>query len=289
MNTSLILDHVVLVVGELPPAIRQFNQMGFTVTPGGVHAGGLTHNALVAFADGTYVELLGTTRRAKQNLLILLRRTGLLRLYTARDNAFDRRFKTGVASGSGLSDYCLLSSNLDLDMPTILRRGLILDGPIIGGRLRPDGERVSWRTAVPPTVDLPFLIDDITPRQLRVPIPPPDGHPNQVIGIAGITLGVQNLEASTGQFRSLIGTEPDSTSHFPLPGVQSIEFPLGDTRIGFIQPGRALPTMRKTVGRRRARPLIIWLLSSSTEPSGLLGLSYLPGKGVTLSRGNPFS
>jgi len=289
MNNSISLDHVVLVVGELPPAIRQFNQMGFTVTPGGVHAGGLTHNALVSFPDGAYLELLATTSRAKQNLLILLRRIGLLRLSTARDTAFDRRFKSGIASGSGLSDYCLLSSNLDIDVPAIQRRGLNMDGPVPGGRLRPDGQQVSWRTAVPPTVDLPFLIDDITPRQLRVPVPPPDGHSNQVIGIAGITLGVRDLEASTEQVRSLIGIEPDSTSQFPLPGVQCIEFPLGDARIGFIQPGRALPSMRKTVGRHRARPLIVWLRTSSEEPSGLLGLAYLPGKGVTLSRDNPYS
>jgi hypothetical protein len=126
MNHPLILDHVVLVVGELPPAIRQFNQMGFTVTPGGVHAGGLTHNALVSFTDGTYLELLATTSRAKQSLLVLLRRTGLLGLYTARDTAIDRRFKRGIATGSGLSDYCLLSPNLDLDIPAIQRRGLNL-------------------------------------------------------------------------------------------------------------------------------------------------------------------
>jgi hypothetical protein len=47
--------------------------------------------------------------------------------------------------------------------------------------------------------------------------------------------------------------------------------------------------MRKAVGRRLARPLIIWLQTLAVEPSGLLGLTYLPGKGVTLSRGNPFA
>ena len=107
LTTPLALDHVVLVVSELPTAIRQFNQMGFTVTPGGVHAGGLTHNALVSFADGVYLELLATTNRLSQRLLVLLRRVGLLSLYTARDNAFSRRFKASIAAGYGLSDYCL--------------------------------------------------------------------------------------------------------------------------------------------------------------------------------------
>lgn len=289
MNKTMILDHVVLVVRELPPAISQFNQMGFNVTPGGIHAGGQTQNALVSFADGAYLELLATTSRGKLNLLFFLQRMGLLRFYTARGNAFDRRFTTGIATGLGVSDYCLLSSNLDHDISAIQGRGINLEGPLIGGRSRPDGQQVAWRIAVSPFWEVPYLIEDITPRQLRVPEPPLNGHPNQAIGIAGITVGVRDLDESTEQFKLFVGTEPTTTSRFPLPGVQSIEFQIGDSRIGFVQPSRALSAMRKTLGRRQARPLIIWLQTPSSEPSDLLGIAYLPEKGITLSRGNPFS
>jgi hypothetical protein len=289
LTPPLALDHVVLVVSELPTAIRQFNQMGFTVTPGGVHAGGLTHNALVSFADGVYLELLATTNRLSQRLLVLLRRVGLLSLYTARDNAFSRRFKASIAAGYGLSDYCLRAADLDLELPALQRGGLIIEGPIPGGRIRPDGQQVSWRVAIPATVDLPFLIDDTTLRELRVPNAPPEGHKNQVIGVAGITLGVHSLEESIARYRLLTGADPDPISQLPLPGIQNIEFSLGATRLSLVQPGRASQAMRKAVGRRLARPLIIWLQTLAVEPSGLLGLSYLPGKGVTLSRGNPFA
>ena len=51
-------DHVVLVVLDLDAAVAEHRERGFTVTPGGEHAGGLTHNALVGFADGSYLELI---------------------------------------------------------------------------------------------------------------------------------------------------------------------------------------------------------------------------------------
>ena len=52
------LDHVVLVVLDLDAAVAEHRKRGFTVTPGGEHAGGLTHNALVGFQDGSYLELI---------------------------------------------------------------------------------------------------------------------------------------------------------------------------------------------------------------------------------------
>jgi hypothetical protein len=51
------IDHVVVVIQELERAMVAYRGLGFTVVPGGRHATG-THNALVGFADGTYLELL---------------------------------------------------------------------------------------------------------------------------------------------------------------------------------------------------------------------------------------
>src|SRR6266851_5718092 len=96
------LDHVVLVVLDLDAAVADHRTRGFTVTPGGVHAGGMTHNALVGFQDGT-----------------------------------------------ALGD-------------------LVAKPPEDGGRTRSDGLAIAWRVArlVPP---LPFVIEDLTARELRVP------------------------------------------------------------------------------------------------------------------------
>ena len=49
------IDHLVIMVRDLGAAIRDYSELGFTVVPGGSHPTG-THNALIAFADGSYLE-----------------------------------------------------------------------------------------------------------------------------------------------------------------------------------------------------------------------------------------
>ena len=51
------IDHIVVVVPDLEDAITKYGELGFTVVRGGKHNIG-THNALIAFADGSYVELI---------------------------------------------------------------------------------------------------------------------------------------------------------------------------------------------------------------------------------------
>ena len=54
------LDHLVHLVppGKLDEAIKQFERLGFAVEHGGVHADGLTHNALIVLTDGVYIEII---------------------------------------------------------------------------------------------------------------------------------------------------------------------------------------------------------------------------------------
>ena len=51
------IDHLVIVVPELEAAVASYRGLGFTVVPGGRHPIG-THNALIAFEDGAYLELI---------------------------------------------------------------------------------------------------------------------------------------------------------------------------------------------------------------------------------------
>ena len=141
---SLSLDHVILVVNNLQIATSQFTQLGFSVIAGGVHSGGLTHNALIPFPDGTYLELLATTRSSMLNFLQLLKRLRLLRLYIANETAINQRLIEDLAMGVGMNDYSLFSMDLVNDLSLIKQRGATFTNPIPGGRIRPDGAPAAW-------------------------------------------------------------------------------------------------------------------------------------------------
>ena len=160
------LDHVVLVVLDLDTAVAEHRKRGFTVTPGGEHAGGLTHNALVGFQEGSYLELIAfhdlATARGKHSWAPVAER------------------------GGGWADFALLSNDVAEDAAALGE--LTARPPEDGGRTRPDGIAIAWRV-VRLEKPLPFLIEDLTARDLRVPHGAAAAHANGTTGLARIVLG----------------------------------------------------------------------------------------------------
>jgi len=163
------LDHVVLVVLDLPAAVRDHRERGFTVTPGGEHAGGLTHNALVGFQDGSYVELIAFHDLA-----------------AARDK---HSWAPVAERGGGWADFALHSDDLRADAAALGE--LVARPPEDGGRTRPDGVALAWRV-VRLRKPLPFLIEDLTARELRVPSGDAAKHANGITGVAKVVLGARD-------------------------------------------------------------------------------------------------
>src|SRR5262245_3649442 len=56
------IDHVMICVPDLQQGIDTYTRLGFTVSPGGVHTGQGTHNA-IAFHEEDYLELLSVRDR----------------------------------------------------------------------------------------------------------------------------------------------------------------------------------------------------------------------------------
>lgn len=183
----LPLDHVVIAVPDLAAAMTDYRARGFQVLPGGQHPGRTSHNALICFADGSYLELIAWQAPAPQ----------------------ERWWRTLQADGEGLVDFALLPQDTMEVLQRAQARGLsTMVGPVDGGRVRPDGERLQWRTARHATPDLPFLCGDITPRRLRVPDDPAlHVHPNGSSGVAGLSVLVWDIDATLGRYRALLGGE----------------------------------------------------------------------------------
>lgn len=183
------IDHVVIISGDLDDAVEKARSAGFTVIPGGTHGDGRTHNALVAFEDGSYIELIAPTG----------------------DMDGDHRWFPRLRAGGGLVDYCLLADDLATETRAIHERGVDYPDPFAMARNRPDGERLEWKLATPPGAvgerGWPFLIEDVTPREMRVPGTPDEvRHENGARGVAGITVLVEDLDSAQADFAAILGT-----------------------------------------------------------------------------------
>ena len=202
---TFALDHVVIAVSDLDRAVADYQALGFTVYPGGVHHGGVSHNALVVFADGAYFEIIAYREEAPAN----------------------RWWRVLTTAGEGIVDFAVLPENTERDVQAARARGLELEGPTPGGRLRLDGVRLDWQIVRPATTDLPFWCGDVTPRELRVPEGSLRQHPNGVTGIAAVRVLVADVAASTARFKALVGAEAVSVDKgIPRIGLKGTVFEL---------------------------------------------------------------
>ncbi|HJO38000.1 MAG: VOC family protein [Vicinamibacterales bacterium] len=209
---SIRLDHLVILVRDLPTAVTDYRRLGFTVTPGGRHADGATHNAQVVFDDDTYFELVAFTDRWTLTKLRLLRRFHLLDGVVPPDPSFGSRVRRRGAVGDGLIDYALVPDDAEQRIRAARGRGLLIDGPLSGSRVRPDGQKVAWQFGFPHDPNLPFFCADKTPRALRVPEGDVRRHRNGAVGIARLTVYVRDLGWAAEGYGQLLGLEPRTDS-----------------------------------------------------------------------------
>jgi hypothetical protein len=253
------IDHIVILVADLDRAQAGYAAAGFTVVPGGEHAGGLTHNALVAFADGTYLELL-SFRRPLADLApgMPLPPGGLSRL--------TERWIGRAVGGPGLLDFALLPDARAADLAAARARGLALEGPRPGGRRRPDGREVAWELGIPEAPELPYLCADVTPRELRVPTGPARDHANGALGVAGITVAVEALAPAVAHYTALLDAAPTGDDA-AAPGAARATFLLGAAEITLLAPDSPADPLGAYLAAGGARPYTLQLRARPGAPA----------------------
>lgn len=192
------LDHLVILVRDLELASADYASLGFAVTPGGEHADGLTRNALIPFEDGSYLELVS-----------------FLDPEDPTDNFWGWR---EFLPYEGLIDYCAASDDLDSDASRLESLGFFVDGPDDGGRRLPDGEEIRWRSARIRQEGrlLPFLIEDLTPRGLRVPGGPAARHPNGAKGVSRLEVSAPDSRQAASSLSALADITNDTDTSVRL-------------------------------------------------------------------------
>jgi hypothetical protein len=248
------VDHLVILVDDLARATSDYAALGFVVVVGGEHADGSTHNALVSFADGAYLELIAFKAEAPQH-----------------------PWWRHVAIGEGLIDFALLPGDTAEDVATARARGLELADPYAGGRNRPDGVRLEWQTARPADPELPFFCGDVTPRELRVPGAAAWDHDNGVRGLARVSVAVSDLDSSAGRYAALLGSRP-------LVELGRRLFKLGDTYIALRSPGPHEPESEAIMARLSARGEGVFAIAlhSQSHAVELCDLGLAHGARITI-------
>ncbi len=178
------IDHVLIAVEDLELAVEVYEQLGFQVLRGGDHPRMGTSNALVPLADGTYLELIAVRDAALAEQAVPF-------------------VMAALRSENRLARFVVESDNLESDVIAIRARGLEIGDPQAGERNRPDGEKVRWRAAFPADMRFPFVIQDVTPRAVRVP--PPEFGIGRSLRMGDVNVGVTDMHSAFQKYQALLG------------------------------------------------------------------------------------
>lgn len=241
------IDHVVILVEDLDVAVNQYAKLGFTVAPGGKHAR-FTHNALITFHDGSYLELIAFYEHPET------------------DSSESHRWYTRLATGGGIIDYAVASPGLDAIIADVDARGIKTNGVLPGSRTRPDGQQLKWRSAMVQGDNvgaLPFMIEDVTDRSLRVPADAAE-HENGVRGIRSLVVAVRDVEAASQRYAALLNRESPSGEHLPnVDTAEGVYYLIGSHRIDLAAP-TGPGDLKDYVDQRGDSPYELSLLSRNT-------------------------
>ena len=219
------IDHVVIVVPDLDAAIASYTDLGFTVVRGGRHPIG-SHNALIGLADGAYLELIAFFEPAATH-----------------------RWRTKLDQGGGLVDFCMATDDLKADADAFRAAGVPMGDPWPLSRTRPDGYALSWILCTPgvPHGGLaPFLIEDTTPRDERVPRQ--RTHANGVTGIVGLTVAAPDVATVRQWWQAVPGARVQDIRRDDVGG-SGVRVTVGPHALDFVAPASA------------ASPLATWIAS----------------------------
>ena len=207
------IDHIVIAVHNLDAAIETYGGLGFTVVEGGRHPYG-SHNALIGFADGSYIELLAFYE----------------------DSPAHPWWDLLHKRGGGLIDFCMATDDIRADLVAFRANGVAAGDLTDGGRRRPDGYQVQW---INNKVDgdfqgvMPFIIEDVTPREER--LPNETAHANGVVGIRCLSLATESIERDAGIMSAVLKREGQSFEDDAL-GASGIRFDIGSQQLEYLTP-----------------------------------------------------
>jgi hypothetical protein len=142
-HLATMLDHLVYAAPDLDQAIEDIERrLGIRPAPGGKHAGGLTHNALLSLGAGSYLELIAPVRDGELT-------AGL-------------PFALETVTEPRLIAWAVSVDDIERRVEAAKQKGYDPGAVVRGGRDLPDGSSLNWRLTIKPKPAgdglAPFLI-----------------------------------------------------------------------------------------------------------------------------------
>jgi len=202
----LQVDHVTICGADLGALQDAWARLGLAAEYGGPHASGGTHMAILGLEDGSYVELVAP-----------------LKAGVATESGWSKL----MLANAGACAWAVGSADIRKDVDALKAAGLPVDGPFPGGRKKPDGRVLEWRTAALGTEQagamLPFMIQDVTPREWRAR-PSASAGQMGLSGVAAVVLGVKDMDAAIALFRKAYGWPAPAREEHPEFGAKLAHF-----------------------------------------------------------------
>ena len=242
------IDHVMICVPDLQQGIDTYRRLGFTISPGGVHPGQGTHNA-IAFHEEDYLELLSI--RDQDEHLAGHPGGGLLEF---------------LARGGGLRYIAVQSDDLVADVAQMRQRGVDVSDPSAGARQTPTGEALHWKAAtLGPRHPLPlFFIEHLTPLPERRQAAQAGPHPNGVLRVDRVYIAVADVAAAAQTYSHVLGMPPPKVQRGTVIKADMAVFDLGPTGLTVAQPAEPGPAA-DALARRGPGPFQVLYRTSSMD------------------------
>lgn len=248
------IDHIVIAARSLNAAMESYRRLGFTVLAGGAHPQG-SHNALIGFEDGSYIELLGFYE----------------------ESPADPWWRLLQERGGGLIDYCMATDDIRADLESIRAQGVEATDLVAGGRRRPDGYQVQWiNNKVGGAFQglVPFIIEDVTPRAQR--LPSDTTHANGVTGMHCLSLATADASRFAAIMSAVLSLEAQAIAYEDL-GAAGFRFEVGAHSLEFLSPSAAASPLRARLAANAPAPYRVSFKtrgpSASFEPAQAEGVN----------------
>jgi catechol 2,3-dioxygenase-like lactoylglutathione lyase family enzyme len=242
------IDHVMICVPDLQHGIDTYTRLGFNVSPGGVHPGQGTHNA-IAFHEEDYLELL--SMRDRDEYLAGHPGGGLLEF---------------LAHGGGFRYIAVQSDDLVADVAQMRQRGVDVSDLSEGARQAPTGQALRWKAAtLGSRHPLPiFFIEHLTSLSERRQAAQAGAHPNGVLRVDRVYIAVADVAAAVETYSHVLGIAAPKVQRGAVIKADMAVFDLGPTGLTVAQPAEPGPAA-EALARRGPGPFQVLYRTRSMD------------------------